>query len=137
MAKHVISTLSADTRYAEWVTQPGVNTILRSVLVKGGAGIAVGGAGQIFTPDGVRTEVSDSDAEFLSKNGHFIEHQKRGHVKIENSARDPDKVAQKMESDDGSAPKTPADVKKEADEAAKKSGLKPEETLQAVTNKAK
>lgn len=137
MAKHIYSTLSADTRYAEWVTQPGVNTMLKSVLVRGGAGVAVGGAGQIFTPDGVRTEVSDADAEFLSKHGQFIEHQARGHVRIESKAFDAEKVAQKMETDGGSTPKTPVDVKADADSAAKKSGLKPEETLQAVTNKGK
>jgi len=137
MSKHVYATLSADTRYADWVTQPGVNTVLRSVLIRGGAGVAIGGSGQIVTPNGVRTEVSDEDAEFLANHKQFQEHQKRGHVRIENVARDPDKVAQKMEPDKGSMPKTPADVKKDAADAAKQSGLKPEETLQVVTNKGK
>ena len=138
MAKHVFSTLSADTRYADFITQPGVSTIHRSVLVKGGGGVALLGAGQsVITHHGVRTEVSDGDAEFLAKHKQFQDHEKRGHVRIENVARDPDKVAQKMEADSGSAPKTPEDVKKEAEAAAKKSGLKAEETLQAVTNKGK
>lgn len=135
MAKHIISTLSADTKYAQFVTQPGVNTIQRFVLVRGGGGIATRGFGQVYTPAGVRTEVSDADAEFLANHKMFKEHQARGHVRIEKIARDADKAAQSMDSDNGSAPKTPADVKKEADEAAKKSGLKPDETLSVVTNK--
>jgi hypothetical protein len=129
--------LSANTRYAQWVNQSGLNTIYRSVLIRGGAGIALRGMGQqVFTPSGIRTEVSDEDAEFLATHKQFQEHQKRGVVRIESIARDPDKVAQKMEPD-VSKPKTPADVKKDADDAAKKSGLKPEETLQAVTNRGK
>jgi hypothetical protein len=138
MAKHVFSTLSADTRYAQWVNQEGVNTVLRSVLVRGGAGVALRGAGQqVATPFSLRTEVSDSDADFLANHKMFKQHQDRGHVRIESIARDPEKVAQKMDKDGGSAPKTPEDVKKDAEEAAKKSGLKPEETLQAVANKGK
>jgi hypothetical protein len=81
--------------------------------------------------------VSDDDAAFLLTNKQFLEHQKRGHVRIENIARDPDTVAQKMESDDGSKPKTPEDVKKEADAAAAQSGLDPDRTLQVTTNNGK
>jgi hypothetical protein len=138
MAKHVFSTLSAGTEYTEWVTQPGVNTVLRKVVIRGGAGIATQGNGpNIYTPFGVRTEVSDDDAEFLAKHGIFQLHQKHGHVRIESIAKDADKVAEKMEADTGSKPVTPAQVKKDAEEAAKKSGLSPTETLQVVQNKGK
>lgn len=134
MAKQIYSTLSADTRYAEWVTTPGLNTIQKSVLVCGGAGVALRGAGQrVITPSGVRTEVSDADADFLQNNGHFKEHMKRGFVRIENVARDPEKVADKMETDEGGAPKTPDDVKKAAADAASKTGLAPDESLAVVT----
>jgi hypothetical protein len=138
MAKHVFSTLSANTEYADWVTQPGVSSIEKKVLVRGGAGVATQGNGaNIYTPQGVRTEVSDEDAEFLANHGIFKFHQERGHVKIENIAKDADKVAQKMDTDAGGKPKTPADVAAEAAKAAKESGLTPNETLQAVTNKGK
>ncbi len=146
MAKHVFSTLAADTNYAEWVTQPGVNTLRKSVLVRGGAGVALGGMGRIYTPHGMRTEVSDEDAEFLSNHKMFKEHQERGHVRIENAAKDAEKVAEKMEADKspdgaksggGSAPKTPADVKKDAEEAAKNSGEDPSDIVKVVTNKGK
>jgi hypothetical protein len=77
MTKVVISKLDADTNYE---TRDGDS--VRSVLVRGGVGFA--------TRDGVRTEVSDEDAEFLAKHGQFIEHEKRGHVRIESIAPDPD-----------------------------------------------
>lgn len=138
MAKHVYSTLSTDTTYADWLTQPGVNTIEKKVLVRGGAGVASQGNGpNIYTPFGVRTEVSDEDAAFLANHGMFKFHQERGHVKIESIARDADKVAQKMDADTGGKPKTPEDVAEDAAKAAKDSGLKPSETLHAVTNKGK
>lgn len=138
MTKQVMSTLAADTKYTGWVTNAGLNTVLRSVLIRGGAGVAVKGARQPGdTPQGLRTEVSDEDAAWLAQHKQFIEHQKRGFVRIMNTAQDPDKAAQSMAPDDGSRPKTSADVKKDADEAAAKSGLKPEETLQAVTNDKK
>ena len=136
--KHIISTLNTDVTYAVWQTIHGHNSIQKKVVVRGKAGVAAVGTGpRVYTPSGVRTEVSDEDAELLAAHGLFQEHQKRGHVKIEDIPRDADKVAQKMDADTGAAPKTPADVKKAAEEAAKKSGLKPEETLQVVTNKGK
>jgi hypothetical protein len=135
MAKHIFSTLNADTRYTSWGTQPGVNTMQRSVLVRGGAGVAQRSQGtRVYTPDGVRTEVSDDDAAFLLTNKQFLAHQERGFVKIASAARDPDSVAQGMELDDGGKPKTAADVKAYADAVAKKSGLQPGETLQVTTN---
>jgi hypothetical protein len=135
LAKHVYSTLSANTEYAAWVTQPGVSSIEKKVLVRGGAGVATAGNGpNIYTPKGVRTEVSDEDAKFLTDHGIFKLHQKGGFVTIEDAASDPDKVAENMDADKGGAPKTPADVADEAAKAAKESGLTPNETLQAVTN---
>jgi hypothetical protein len=133
--KHVFSTLSAGVDYTAWETQPGVSSVLRKVAIRGGAGVAnVGSGPNIITPKGVRTEVSDEDAEFLANHEIFKLHQKGGHVKIENIARDPDKVANNMETDAGGKPKTAADVAAEAAKAAKESGLTPNETLQAVTN---
>ena len=109
--KHVISTLASDNRYTAWVTQEGVHTVERSVLVRGGAGLV----NKHGTPEGVSTEVSNEDAEFLANHDHFKEHQKRGFVRIvSNSIRepDPDTAAQTMETDEGSRPRTPGDVEK-------------------------
>ena len=140
MSKQVYSTLSADTRYVDWQRTPGLNVPGRSVLVRGGSGVALLGAGQhVLTRHGARTEVSDEEAEFLKNDPHFKEHEKRGFVRIENAARDPETVARKMEDDKGSAPKTPDDVKKSAEEAAAggKAGLSADEVLQVTTNKKK
>jgi len=137
MSKYIYSTLSSDTKYTQWKRGPGLNEEGRSVLVRGGAGVALRGAGQqVYTPDGICTEVSDDDAAFLDAHPQFLQHKARGFVRIEGVARDADRVAQKMEPDEGSNPKTPADVAAAAAEAAKKSGgLSPDETLQAVQNK--
>lgn len=70
MTKFVISKLDADTAYQ---TRDG--DAVRRVLVRGGVGIAV-------RRDGVRTEVSDDDAEFLAQHAHFKQHQAGGFVKI-------------------------------------------------------
>lgn len=134
--KHVISTLAANTKYVGWVHQAGINTIERVVEVRGGAGVALQSAGQINagTPSGLRTEISDEDAAWLSKHKQFQDHVKRGFVRIVDKPVDPEKAAESMADDDGSRPKTNEDVKKDAAEAAAKAGLSPEETLQATTN---
>lgn len=128
--KHVISTLSADQRYALWETTHGVGTILRSVLVKGGASVASPGTGAIITPDGVSTTISDDDAKFLAEHPEFQKHQERGFVKIIGPALDPNSVAQKMSKDDGSRPRNAADVKKFSESKGKNA----DSSLQAVTN---
>jgi len=131
--KSVISTLTADTRYSKWVTQAGLNTVERSVLIKGGAGVARLGRPE-ETPQGTRTEISDEDADFLQNHNHFKDHMKRGFVRIVSKAPDPDKAAQSMEKDKGSAPKTADDVKATAEAKEKPDGTPP---LQVVTNKGK
>lgn len=134
--KHVISTLSADMKYVGWINQHGVNTIQKVVLVRGGAGVVRQSPNGLSagTPGGLRTEISDQDAAWLSKDPHFIEHAKRGFVKIVDKPVDPEKAADSMATDDGGRPKDSDDVKKDADEAAAKAGLKPDEALQATTN---
>ena len=128
MAKHVISTLTADTQYNDWVNQGGINARTRSVLVRGGAGVA---NSQFVTPDGVRTPVSNEDAEFLANHGIFKEHQKGGFVKIINMDRDPDSVAQSMSKDEGSRPRNEKDVER----FSKDKKLDKDEKLQVVSNK--
>lgn len=129
MSKHVISTLGADVKYTRWVNSSGLNTIEHAVLVRGGAGV---NNKQGVASDGVRTEVSDSDAEFLAADPMFQFHQKRGHVKIVAIARDPDSVAQSMSKDDGTRPRTEDDVEKFAKE--KGLGKEPGTELKATTN---
>ena len=139
--KRVISTLGASTRYADFVDQGGMKAMVRSVLVKGGAGIVerqlsgVYGAGR-GAPDGVATELSDEDATFLQNHKLFKQHQERGFVRIINVSRDANAVAQGMSTDEGSRPRNPADVKA----FSKKQGLgkdDPSTELQVVSNSKK
>jgi hypothetical protein len=134
--KHVISTLAADMKYVGWIHQAGINSIEKVVLVRGGAGVVMQSASGLAagTPGGLRTEVSDEDAAWLLKDPHFKEHAKRGFVKIVDKPVDPEKAADSMATDDGGRPKNSDDVKKDADDAAKKAGLSPDETLQVQTN---
>jgi len=131
--KYVVSTLTADNRYTDWVNENGTNNPVHSVLIKGGAGVAdprlavVLGSGA-NTKEGVVTEISDTDAEFLQRNPGFKFHQERGFVKIITVNRNPDSVAQKMTKDDGSRPRNENDVK----DFARGRG---DEAPQVVTNK--
>lgn len=126
MTRHVISTLGADTVYTDWESHGGPHQAKRQVLIKGGAGIVsplslVGGSVRA-APDGVSTEVSNEDAEFLSNHAHFKEHQKRGFVKIITMDKNANTVAQSMEKDEGSRPRNAGDVEKYSRELKKKLG---------------
>lgn len=140
MAKFVISTLGADTQYNDYTKAGGVNSLVRSVFVKGGAGVAgdlrllgVAGAGQ--APRGVKTQVSEEDAAFLANHGIFKEHQERGFVKIINADRDPNTVAQSMSVDEGSRPRTDSDVEKF--NKAKGANAEADSQIKATTNAGK
>lgn len=128
MSRYVVSTLTADTRYAAWVTNAGKNSVLKTVLVKGGAGLT-----NKFkvTPQAVRTDVSAEEAEFLANHPHFKKHQERGFVKLLTVTRDPESVGQSMEKKDGSRPKNEEDVKAYSKTLEKKG----EDPLQVVTNR--
>jgi hypothetical protein len=80
MAKQIVSTLAADTRYVE-TGALGSPSTPRSVVVKGvvSRGPFVNGVRQ---PAASITPVSDEDAAFLAAHPHFVEHQRRGFVKI-------------------------------------------------------
>lgn len=129
MAKYVVSTLTAPNRYAGWSKSGGVNMIERSVLVKGGAGIALKGIG---APRGVVTEISDADAEFLKQHEHFLAHQKGGFVRLLDRAPEPNKAAGSMEKDDGSRPRDEKDV----EASNKKAGLDDKDEKTTVTTNA-
>lgn len=127
MGKHVVSTLTSDVRFADWVDMNGIKKVQKSVLVKGGAGVARGPIGHAVTNAGVITHVSDEDARFLSEHPHFKRQQEAGYVKIVNIARDPDSVAQSMSVDNGSRPRNDGDIRKTKKDS--------EDSLQVVTNK--
>jgi hypothetical protein len=133
MAKQIFSTLASDTVYTNWTKTEGLNTPDKGIKIKGGAGIAVRGGAvrNVATPRGARTEVTDEEYGLLMQHQQFRDHMKRGFIVVANAASDPDKVADGMEIDTGSAPKTAADVAADAAKGKKDDDVKP---IQAVTN---
>lgn len=108
---HVYSTLSNSQHYTNFVKGGGDMPIdLPPVLIKGGSGVA----GEHFvTPQGVVTEVTDEQLEYLRQNPSFLHHEKHGFVSVSKSKTDPEKVAADMTRRDQSAPIVPPDLKDE------------------------
>ena len=107
---YVYSTLSNDNIYASYDTSgSNKNTpiLLRSILVKGGAGIATK---HLITPLGVVTSVTDDELEHLKTNEVFQEHLRNGFIKIDKKKVDGEVAAADMASRDKSAPFVPEDV---------------------------
>jgi len=104
---YVFSTLTCDTEYATYVKGGGdVPRVAKSVTLKGGTGIA---SKHFVTPEGVMTEVSDEDLEFLKKHPLFQFHEKKKFVVVQARKVAVEKVVKDMEPKDASAPKTPSD----------------------------
>lgn len=110
---YIYSTLSNDNHY-HLHTEPTnkksqeVRDIIKTVTIKGGAGIATK---QLITPLGVVTKVTDEELKFLEADEAFQTHLRNGFVKIERKKYDVDKVVPDMSSRDGSDPITPEDSK--------------------------
>lgn len=107
---HVIySTITCDTDYVAY--KPGSPRdasaiVTRRIRIKGGANLAPL-TGNLITPKGVATVVSDEIMDFLESNEAFRRHRDRGFIKVEKGgkARDADIVAKTgMTSKDASAP---------------------------------
>ncbi len=109
---YVYSTLTASTDYCVWM--PGGNdlpTAGRSIVIKGGTGIAIKGATSkdFITPYGIVTQVTDEELALLEADDAFKLHVKRGYIRVERTKIDPEKVAANMASRDGSSPLVPQD----------------------------
>ena len=111
MANYVFSTLANDQSYTNW-HQGGADVPVKghSVLIKGGTGVA---NDRLITPMGICTEITDYDLEELQKNKCFLDHQEKGFLVVQSKKADAEKVAEKMNLDDESAPLTDADYKSE------------------------
>lgn len=121
---YVYSTLAADVSYNHYVHSglvqslvPGVApkatqlpVIQKSILIKGGSGVAPAGIRRLETPLGVATSVSEEELELLEKNDVFQLHMKNGFIQVRRKKIDAEiVVADGMESRDVSAPVTPED----------------------------
>lgn len=98
MSKYILSTATCSQRFVDYHLgkNGGVHSVIREVLVKGGANSpsATSGFGDLgnteggqplWTPQGVLTTVSDEDAEFLSKHEGFQNAVKRGFYTVMDS----------------------------------------------------
>lgn len=109
---YVFSKITNDTVYADYAYNPGggLPTITKQVKIKGGANRA---DKHIITPQGVMTEVTDEELEFLLKNDGFQRHVERGFITHKAYKADADKVAKDMAERDNSSPLTPQDFTEE------------------------
>lgn len=111
---YVFSTATNSAYYCAYDTStPGPAVIKKRVEIKGGHNLnAAHNPAQknnVYTPYGVRTEVSEADLEFLMSNETFKRHIKLGFIVVDSKKIAPEKVAKNMEQKDGSAPLTPDD----------------------------
>src|SRR6059058_692352 len=82
----VFSTLTCDNVYSDYKDTNGHPVPTRSVLVKGGAGVA---NDRVITPRGVATMVTEEDVALLQRNSVFKLHMDNGFVTIEAVTRPP------------------------------------------------
>lgn len=99
---YVISSLANNQVFADYVKGPDEGkgrarpaVIKKQVFINGGAGVR----GSLSTPQGVITNVSQEDADFLAENKSFQRMVSRGFMKIVSRQVDPDKAAEKDLSD--------------------------------------
>lgn len=111
MSKYIYSTLANDNAYTVYVKGPDLPSVARTILVKGGVGVA---DKRFDTPRGVVTTVTDEEAEVLQENPIFQRHMKNGFITIDDAKADPEKVAADMESRDPGGPLVPGDFEDDA-----------------------
>ena len=105
---YVYSTMTNSTEYVLYAKNSSRDLPIKthSVLIKGGANLA----DRVFhTPQGVVTQISDSDMEMLLKDYHFLKHVENGFIKYEKMKDEIEEVVKDMTPRDDSAPKTPDD----------------------------
>lgn len=130
----VFSTMATDISYVKYSDAPagGLPRILRSVTIKGGAGVA---SKKLVTLDGIVTEVSADDLEFLRADAQFIRHEKAGFHYVSDTRHDLDPVVGDMNRKDNSRPLTAADFEaggRAARRTADGSGLMKPPTIAAT-----
>ncbi len=113
---YVASTMAATVNYAEYVPvgrdHSGARQIKRLIEIKGGSGVASQQhalANGILTPQGVVTNVTDDELEFLQADSLFQQHLKSDHVKVMKFNARPEKASSDMNKADPSRPLTPED----------------------------
>lgn len=106
---YVYSTASCDNYYCVYEktdVQAASHIIKAKVLIRGGANVS---NENLITPKGVMTRVTQAQMDILEASEGFKRHRLAGFIKVEKTAKNPDKVAEEMTPKDGSAPITPND----------------------------
>jgi hypothetical protein len=95
--QYVYSTLASDQDIAVWKDGPGgQKQVIKYIQIKGGAQIATKLAGEIITPLGIKTEVTDEDFALLQQDwtfNHFVEN---GKLVVLGESINPEKVVSDM-----------------------------------------
>ena len=101
----VVSKASQDTEYVGWLKgKNGLYKKQKSVLIKGGANVL--NKKTMETVNGVITEVSKEDLDFLNTNSSFQRHLKAGWVSVHKALNDAKKKADEKElNEDGTVKK--------------------------------
>lgn len=139
---YIYSTLANDNLYHLYEKQDSkggsvidVPRIEKSVLIKGGAGVATK---HLVTPLGIVTNVSDDELELLEANEAFQTHVNNGFIKIDKKKIEVEVVVADMNGRDNSAPVTPEDsFGSEAKPSAENSKPSSERTSGKVKNNLK
>lgn len=103
---YVYSTMSQDVKYSVYGGRADLPVALRSVLIKGGAGVI---NKRLLTPNGVATEINEEEHAVLmggdgnKPNELFEKHAKSGFVKVEKKSIKVDKAVKDLEKKDKSA----------------------------------
>lgn len=107
MSNYIYSTLTNSIKINEYAAvEGGTPRSVRSILIVGGSNVA---DKHFITPQGVVTEVSDEELEFLKRDKMFNRMVERGFIKHESKKSEVNKVAADMVGRDESAPLTPDD----------------------------
>lgn len=107
---YVYSTLTCDNTYNVYDNEGANKELplkLRSILIKGGTGIATK---HLITPMGIVTSVTDEELAILEKDEVFQQQAKAGFLIVSKTETNPEKIAADMVTRDGSAPYVPEDT---------------------------
>lgn len=107
MSNYIYSTLTNSIKINEYAAvEGGTPRSVRSILIAGGSNVA---DKHFITPQGVVTEVTDEELEFLKRDKMFNRMVERGFIKHESKKAEVNKVVADMVGRDESAPLTPDD----------------------------
>ena len=118
---HIASTANQDIIICEYKRSGDRNQILKELKIRGGAGVA--DSRSLITKEGLVTEVTDKDLEWLKKQPMFIEMCKDGYLKICGYEKAAKNAIADMEKDTGSRQITPEDYTKKGKKTPKSENI--------------